>query len=310
MDFEFELVCPSCRGPLEFTEAGAKSCPADGLRFERVEGIWRFLLPERATALSQFITDYEAIRKSEERGSDDPAYYRALPFKDVTGRRPAEWRIRAQSFRVLLKTVVGPMHRAKGRPLRALDLGSGPGWLSYQLACHGHHVAAVDLSLDERDGLGACVHYDRPFMPVQAEFDRLPLANRQADLAIFNASLHYSTDYVKTLRQVLRVIDSDGLVIIVDTPFYHNGRSGETMVRERSAEFRRRYGVASDSLDMENFLTYDRLKSLAGTLDLAAHLHWPVPRWRWAIRRWRARIRGDREPAQFPLVALQKHRIE
>jgi len=37
----------------------------------------------------RFLEEYRQIRYAEGRGSDDAAYYRALPYRDLTGRNSA-----------------------------------------------------------------------------------------------------------------------------------------------------------------------------------------------------------------------------
>jgi SAM-dependent methyltransferase len=267
-----------------------------------VEGIWRFLLPEREAYFRQFMREYETVRQAEGRGADDPAYYRALPFEDRTGRFREDWRIRARSFRALVARVVAPLEAERGRLLTVLDLGAGNGWLSYRLAQRGHGVAAVDLLTNAFDGLGAHVHYDVPFTPVQAEFDRLPFADGEADLIVFNASLHYSTSYETTLGEALRVLRRDGRLVIMDSPVYRDPASGEQMVREREAQFEEKYGFPSNALPSENYLTYDRLAELGEALGLRWRFIRPFYGWRWVLRPWKARLLGRREPAQFLVV--------
>ena len=302
MSDPFVFACPVCKGVLEAVSEVERRCPADGRVYLQADGIWRFLLPEREAVFAQFIQEYETVRRAEGRGSADSAYYRALPFGDLTGRRPADWQIRARSFATFVQQVLIPLEKELGRPLRILDLGAGNGWLSYRLAQRSHHLAAVDLAVNPADGLGAHVHYDVPFTAVQAEFDSLPFAGEQADLVIFNASLHYTPDYATTLREVIRIVNVAGKVVVVDTPVYYAAASGRQMVQEREANFRRRYGFPSNAIAAENYLTYPRLASLAQALNIHWHLHWPIPSWRWTLRRWRARWRGQREPAQFPIV--------
>ena len=281
-------------------------CSDDGFSFKRADGIWRCLLPERAPYFEQFVHEYETVRQGEGRGSDDPAYYRALPFADLSGRMAADWRIRSQSFSTLLEKVLIPLEIAYDSALRILDVGAGSGWLSYQLARRGHELAAIDLTVNRGDGLGAHVMYDLDFLPIQAEFDYLPLRSQQADLVIFNAALHYATDYVTTLQEAWRVAVPGGLVAVVDTAVYHNPSSGDQMVREREHLFQQKYGFPSNAIPSQNYLTYDRLAALAQQLNVNWQLHWPVPAWRWTVRRLRARLGGQREPAQFPLILGQK----
>src|SRR5918996_4754390 len=199
------FVCPRCRTRLERTTPERVTCPQDGLEFWKEDGIWRFLLPESEAHYARFIKDYETIRHSEGRGSESANYYRALPFKDLSGRYKGDWAIRACSFNVLVKNVLTKLQVPLGRALKVLDLGAGNGWLSNRLAAQGDRVIAVDLSVNEQDGLGAWKHYEHSFIPVQAEFNHLPVVDRYADAVIFNASLHYSEEYARTLREALRV---------------------------------------------------------------------------------------------------------
>lgn len=301
-DGPFEYACPRCRVAL--TKAGPEVlvCEADDLRFRRIDGVWRFLLPERMEALAPFLRDYATIRSAEGRGSHDPEYYRALPFQDLSGRYRADWRIRAASYRAFVSKIVQPLEARLDRTPRVLDLGSGNGWLSNRLAARGHALAAVDLSVSPTDGLGAHVHFESSFVPMQAEFDHLPLLDNQTDLTIFNSSFHYSTRYEASLREALRVTRPDGSLVIIDTPVYQNRSSGEAMVRERQRAFEERYGTASDALPSENFLTYDRLSELADELSLTWRTHEPWYGLRWALEPALARLRGRREPARFLLI--------
>lgn len=298
----FALICPQCRESLEWLGADTLGCPVEQHAFQRCDGIWRMLPPERAAYFKTFIRDYETIRRAEARGSDDPDYYRNLPFADTTGTFSEDWRIRATSFRAVLEHVVQPLEEHLERPLKILDIGAGNGWLGHRLAQRGHDVAAVDLMTNTFDGLGAYVHYEASFTPVQAEFDRLPFANGSADLVIFNGALHYSTSYQVTLSEALRVLQPDGRLAILDSPVYRNAASGAAMVCEREAEFERRFGFASNAIPSENYLTYRRLDELAATLGLEWRLIEPDYGLAWALRPWKARLRRRREPARFLLI--------
>ena len=300
------FTCPACGRALEALAADRLRCPADGTIYPRQDGIWRLVQAARATALTRFITEYETVRRVEGRGSSDPAYYRALPFRDLSGRFAGDWRIRAASFRAFAARVLPAQEARAGRPLVALDLGAGCSWLAYRLAQRGHTVAAVDLQTNREDGLGAHVHYDAEFAPVQAEFDRLPFQSGLADLVVFNASLHYSTDYLVTLREALRVLRPGGALVVIDSPVYRRASSGRAMVQEREAAFSRRFGFPSNAIASEHYLTSERLQDLAGALGIRWELTLPRHGLRFAIRRWKARLLGRREAARFPLLAARK----
>lgn len=209
----FSWACPECRGQLVSLSLSCKRCSKCSQEYVCQKGIWRFLSPDRAQYFRRFVEDYEAIRKAEGRGSSDAAYYRALPFEDLTLEHSASWRIRAASYRVLVREVIGEVIVRYSDNARILDLGAGNCWLSNQLSAKGLDVAAVDLSIDARDGLGAHIHYDESFVPVQADFNALPFYAGQFQLAIFNASFHYAVDPEWVLNEVKRVLQDRKSVV-------------------------------------------------------------------------------------------------
>jgi ubiquinone/menaquinone biosynthesis C-methylase UbiE/uncharacterized protein YbaR (Trm112 family) len=286
------FTCPRCKTKLEVSLDKAR-CPQDGLIFRRADGIWRFLLPERESHYARFIADYETIRRFEKRGSPDSNYYRALPFKDLSGNFTADWKIRAASYR-RLKSLLGS-------PQQILDMGAGNGWLSNRLSALGHEVTAVDLLVNPEDGLGVWKNYENSFTPIQSEFTRLPIPDQSVSVIIYNASFHYSENYEETLAEALRVLSPFGKIAIMDSPVYRNAGSGAQMVAERKANFLSRYGFASDSIESENYFTYSRMKELGDKLSI----HWehirPFYGFRWVARPWLANLRGHREPAEFGL---------
>jgi len=299
---EWRLACPQCRSALEPIAPGQLRCPIEATVFELKDGIWGLLAPDRHTVLRRFMDQYAAIRHAEGWGSDDAAYYRALPFEDRSGLHADVWRQRARQYRRLIEWVLKPIERQADRPLRMLDVGAGNGWLAYRLAQRGHHVAAIDLMTNIRDGLSAHRYYDAAFLPVQAEFDHLPFEAGQADVVVYNGAFHYSTNYATTLREAWRVLTPTGCVIVLDSPVYYDAASGEALASERQVEFQRRYGLTTDALAHENFLTPQRLHALAIELGLMWRLHQRWQGWPARLRAWRARAAGQRELAHMPLI--------
>lgn len=299
---QFSFTCPKCRVPLISNHTDEQRCPSEGTIYRRIDGVWHFLTPDRQVFYDQFIHEYETVRQAEGRESSDPAYYRSLPFKDTSGRMSGDWHIRARSYLSLINNIIEPTEKYSGGPLNILDMGAGNGWLSYRLAQRGHQVAAVDLTTNSFDGLGASKYYDVVFTPVQAEFDALPFLDQTIDLVLFNASFHYSTHYELTLQETLRVLKPNCQFAIIDTPVYHHNSSGLQMVREREAQFEQKYGFPSNTLPSENFLTYDRLNQLAVNLSIKWRMIKPNYGINWSIRPLKARLRGAREPAQFMII--------
>jgi ubiquinone/menaquinone biosynthesis C-methylase UbiE len=250
-----------------------------------------------------FLEQYAVIRRAEGRGSTDPEYYRALPFRDITGRNAEQWRIRARSYRCFEDSIVLPEEKRARRPLRILDLGAGNGWMSHRLTLRGHRVVALDIFTDPLDGLGAIHHYETQIAGVAAEFDHLPFHDQMFDLVVFNSSLHYSAEYRRTLTEALRCLRPSGQLVIIDTPVYQAAEHGERMRAERQAYFERTYGFRSDALHSIEYLDERTLNALSVEMGLEWNRYHAWYGWRWALRPWRAKLRKQRPPSRFAILA-------
>ena len=277
-------------------------CPACGEVWRKTDGIVRGLTAEARGSYAKFFEEYLAIRHAEGRGSDDPAYYLELPFRHGDALADCQWPMRARTYRFFERRF---LRRGK-RPLRVLDLGAGVGWLSYRLALGGHQPVAVDLLDDALDGLGAGRRYDaaleRPFPRIQAELDRVPLADAQFDLAVFNASFHYATDYGATLREARRLLEWGGRVVILDTPVYESYLHGERMREERQAQFEKRYGFRSDSVLSMEYLDERMIQELGRELNIRWSVYQPWYGLAWHLRPLRAKLERRRPPPKFQVL--------
>lgn len=277
-------------------------CEIERLDFPRSEGIWRFGGPGFQERFGRFLREYAVVRRAEGRGSEHPAWYRALP-DGVRGPHAWEWGIRARSYQALLRCGVVPRPGTPGfAPLRIVDMGAGNGWLSARLAQLGHVPLALDVSLDERDGLGAARHHAVGFERAQADFEMMPLAPGAVDRAIWNGAFHYATDYATSLREVLRVLAPGGRIVVLDSPLYRDAASGRQMVGERRERFLRDHGFEPDPDARESFLTERRLQDLGRELGLVWNRLRPAYGARWVLRRLKARLMGRRELADMALL--------
>ena len=306
------LLCWNCAAPLTtitISTSAARTCPQCQAITAYKDGIWRCLSPDQALSFQRFIREYEFIRDAESRGSNDAAYYLALPFEDLTGKLAQQWHIRALTFRSLERYVIAPLAARHRRALRILDLGAGNGWLSYRLSVLGHFPVAVDILTNNRDGLGAAAHYAAHlatmFPRVRADVAQLPFADDSFDLAIFNASFHYAVDYSDTLAEALRCTRREGSVAIADTPWYSSEHSGLEMVAEKQRHFRSKYGFASNSLHSLEFLTPARLQSMAIALDCKWSVIKPFYGLHWALRPLFAKLQRRRTPSKFRIFVAE-----
>jgi SAM-dependent methyltransferase len=309
------LLCWKCGASLTDitaeprTSSTVRICPNCATPTQLHNGIWIAISPKRIDSFHKFITEYEFIRNAEGRGSSQPNYYLNLPYKDLSGRNESQWGIRARTFEVMERRIIKPLAQILKRPLRVLDLGAGNGWLSYRLAIHGHVPIAVDLLTNNHDGLGAAIHFGRAidslFPRVQAELDRLPFSTSTFDLAIFNASFHYSEDYESTFAEALRCIRPGGAIVIADTPWYAQEKSGEMMVIEKHQRFADTYGFRSDSIPSLEYLTPARLRALRDRFELKWETIRPFYGIRWSLRGIRAKLAGQRARSKFRIYVAR-----
>ncbi len=247
----------------------------------------------------KFLEDYRVIRSAEGRGSEESGYYRALPYQDLSGRNSSQWAIRGRSYRYFERNVLVQIERRLARALDVLDLGAGNCWMSYRLALRNHRPVALDIFNDEKDGLRAARQYGDRFPLFEADFDHLPFRASSFDLAIFNASLHYSTDYRRTLNELRRCLRPGARFVIIDSPIYRLPEHGERMRAERHNEFERRYGFRSDALPSLEYFDEPTIVALAADLKIEWRVHRPWYGWKWLMRPWKARLLGRRPPSRF-----------
>ncbi len=228
------LRCPCCHERLSVETIDPSPllfCPACVVRYPVINGIPGLVIPERAKSLENFCRQYDALRLQEGWASVTPNYYQSLPFRDLSGRHPREWQLRAASFRLLQKWL---QQNYAETPLRILDVGAGSGWMSRELAAR-HNVLAIDANAGPH-GLAALPSAQRRFLAVQAELEFLPLASSTFDLAIANASLHYTRHVETLLEKISRVLRPGGKLIVMDSPVYPT-RAAALAAHERTQAY-------------------------------------------------------------------------
>ena len=287
------FACPTCKTPLDdWTPDRALGCAPCGERFDTRGGVFQFMAAAHVQAAAAFARQYRTVRARDGSWPVRPQDYRRLPYVPSDHPRLAEWRIRRVSYAHLERYV-------RRDRLRIVDIGAGCGWLSHRLTALGHRVAAVDRLDDEIDGLGACRHYPASFAAVCADFDALPFAPGQFDLAVFNASLHYSPDPAATLAEAVSVLAPEGTVAVMDSPMFVDAEDGRRMVADQLRRFEAEAGIAAPTCPGVGFLTFDALASMAADLGLAWHYVPSRGSLLWRLRRQVAGIRLRRAPAAF-----------
>ncbi|HEY2446888.1 MAG TPA: class I SAM-dependent methyltransferase [Rhizomicrobium sp.] len=251
---------------------------------------------------TEFCREY-ARHRAEEGRAVRGAELKALPYLR-SGPLASQWAVRAATFDAFVAHVANPA--GSTGPLDILDLGAGNGWLCNRMAQMGHRAVALDIRDDDVDGLGAAKDFlaDAPdlFKCVHASFDNLPFDDRSFDIALFNASLHYAKELRCVLAEAARVTRHDGMVAILDSPFYFSEKDGAAMVAEKLATGATRFGARADVLltpDFIEFLTPERLHTASGTLAWSRR-RVRYPFW-YEMRPLVSWLRGRRKPSRFDL---------
>ena len=166
----------------------------------------------------------------------------------------------------------------------------------------------MDINLGTGDGLGAgqkFIDEGARFLRVRAGMERLPFASERIRLLATNASFHYASDFHSVLSEFKRVLTPDGMIVILDTPFYENAADGKRMVAERIVNFRCKYNIPDALAGRARYLTFTDFETMMRSLNLRWRLLrvWP------GLRRKCVTIRGaltGRRVAQFPVAVIEK----
>jgi SAM-dependent methyltransferase len=287
--------CSYCAAPLR-TEAHGLTCAREGRWFATQHGVHRLLTQERRRELQPALEAYQRVRRDEG--------WRAEPgLPDVPPDHPhaAIWRRRARHFARARSLAREQLGRGSWR---VLDVGAGCGWASARLVEDGHRVAAVDINLDEQDGLlaaNALIHDPSRLPRAEADMEALPLEPASMDLVLVAGVLHHAARPARTLVEIRRVTRRGGIVAILDSPVYRRAVDGETMVAERAEEQTRRYGFAAPAFG-QGYLLWSELAALFEGAGWRLEIHdWPG-RVRELTRDLVEIARWGRRTARFPIL--------
>jgi SAM-dependent methyltransferase len=91
---------------------------------------------------------------------------------------------------------------------------------------------------------------------------------QQFDIVVFNASLHYSHDILRTVHRAMHLLTPGGKLYILDSPLYDDAESGRSMVRERRDNVRMHHHVQIPEEHGGNILTLSTVSRLRETYRL------------------------------------------
>ncbi len=109
------------------------------------------------------------------------------------------------------------------------DLGCGTGSLAAALAPHVAHVHAIDASPAMLAAASSRLSTCSNVTLSEGTLEALPLGDESLDAAVLMLVLHHVADPLRALREVRRVLRTDGRLLIADMRPHMNERYREQM---------------------------------------------------------------------------------
>jgi SAM-dependent methyltransferase len=276
--------CSYCSGPLD-ERAHGLFCAAEGRWFATDRGVHRLLPGDRRQEIAPFLELERRVRRDEaELGAalDEDSLRRGLE-RVAQELGPGTWRV--------------------------LDAGSRRCQAGAWLAGRGHHVVAVDVSLDAEEGLLAADQYlsdPARLLRAEAEIDALPIEPRAFDLVVAAGSLARVARVGRALVELRRVTRRGGVLLAIGTPVYRRRADGETATVAHLRAQSQRYGAALPRESLTGFLVFEDLGELFRTNGWTLEVHeWPRRVSEWATDAWSMLLRRGR-PARYPLLIARR----
>lgn len=127
-----------------------------------------------------------------------------------------EWKMRKDSSQKLIDHL-----KKKKRPLDILEIGCGNGWLSHKLAeIPGSKVIGTDINFTELQQAARIFYYQPNLNFIYGHAESGLFEDKQFDIIIFAASIQYFASLHKTMWNVLKLLEPNGCIHIIDSPFY------------------------------------------------------------------------------------------
>jgi ubiquinone/menaquinone biosynthesis C-methylase UbiE len=110
----------------------------------------------------------------------------------------------------------------KNRNLAILETGSGNGWLCGRLGdLPGSTVTGLDINESELKQAKRVFENKTNILFRVGDIINVP-SDEKMDIVIFAASIQYFPSFNQTIRKALSILNPEGEIHILDSPFYHN----------------------------------------------------------------------------------------
>jgi 2-polyprenyl-3-methyl-5-hydroxy-6-metoxy-1,4-benzoquinol methylase len=197
------------------------------------DGIYEVIDAEERNKLNYFLTCFEEYRLSNNLVIKDESLYKNLPFSLDT----EEWKVRQKDILILEKKI-----KDKNQ-LNILDVSSWNGWLSNYLSEKGHKVSALNLFIDEYDGLKSKKKYDTTYLSFQINVEEIFRIKDKFDLIIFNRNWAFINNKQKVFNDAKKMLTANGEIVFTGLSFYNNPTHPKQELKLMNKKFKTKYKI-------------------------------------------------------------------
>lgn len=218
--------------------------PLDKLENYLKDGIYDIIDPQERQKLNYFLKSFEAYRISNNLVIRDNSLYKNLPFSLHT----EEWKERQKDIFIIEKRIKNK------KKLKILDVGSWNGWLSNYLSQKGHDITAVNLFIDEYDGLTSKNKYETDYVSLQMYVEEIYRIKDKFDLIIFNRNWAFFNNPQKVFNDSKKMLTSKGEIIFTGLGFYRNPKHVVENLKLMNEKFQANYKIPIIYNDSKGYL--------------------------------------------------------
>lgn len=172
---------------------------------------------------------YLKVREKEKRINSNSELI-LLPFASSSNPHKKEWDLRAKSFQRFKEYL-----KTKKQDLNILDIGCGNGWFCGQLSkTFNHHFYCVDVNMTEMKQ-GRKVFNSKQLNFIYADIFNSEIPRESFDIITVNAAVQYFPDLNKLLSKLISLLNENGEIHILDSPFY--SKSEAVNAKKRTMDY-------------------------------------------------------------------------
>ncbi|HSZ85605.1 MAG TPA: class I SAM-dependent methyltransferase [Puia sp.] len=176
-----------------------------------------------------FEIHYHNVRLSEQRIYSNQQIAK-LPDIEADHVHAHEWMVRKKSSEQLIQLL-----KKKKTKLNILEVGCGNGWLSAKLAdIENATVTGIDVNRIELMQAVTTFGEKTNLHFIYGDIRTEELKSHAYNIIVFAASLQYFSSLTEIITKALLLLNQDGEIHIIDTPFYDKNEIDDAAMRTKN----------------------------------------------------------------------------